>query len=136
MEVSRAVDFVRRHHHAVLATTRRDGTPQLSPVLVAVDDAGRLVVSSRETAMKTKNVRREPRAWLCVVTDKFFGTWFQLSGDVEVLSLPDAMEPLVDYYRSVAGEHSDWDDYRAAMEREKRCLLRITVTHAGPDVSG
>jgi PPOX class probable F420-dependent enzyme len=136
MEVSRAVDFVRRHHHAVLTTTRRDGAPQMSPVLVAVDDAGRVVVSSRETAMKTKNVRRDPRAWVCVFTDKFFGSWRQLSGDVEVLSLPDAMEPLVEYYRSAVGEHPDWDDYRAAMERERRCLLRITVTEAGPDVSG
>jgi PPOX class probable F420-dependent enzyme len=136
MDVSRAVDFVRRHHHAVLTTMRRDGTPQMSPVLVAVDDAGRVVVSSRETAMKTKNVRRDPRAWVCVFTDSFFGSWHQLAGDVEVLSLPDAMEPLVEYYRSAVGEHPDWDDYRAAMEREQRCLLRITVTHAGPDASG
>lgn len=136
MEISKAVDFVRDHHRAVLVTLRRDGTPQTSPVLVAVDDAGHVVVSTRQTAMKTKNVRRDPRAWLCVLNDGFFGRWVQLSGNVEVLDLPDAMEPLVDYYRAISGEHDDWDEYRAAMREEQRCLLRITVERAGPTVSG
>jgi PPOX class probable F420-dependent enzyme len=136
MDLDDARDFVRTHHRAVLATSRRDGTPQLSPVAAAVDDAGRVVVSSRETAYKTKNLRRDPRAWLCVMTDGFFGPWVQVEGSVEVLSLPDAMEPLVDYYRAVAGEHPDWDDYRSAMESEQRCLLRVTLLRAGPDRSG
>lgn len=136
MEITKAVDFVRHQHRAVLVTLRRDGTPQTSPVLVAVDDEGRVVVSTRQTAMKTKNVRRDPRAWVCVLNDGFFGKWVQLSGSVEVLDLPDAMEPLVDYYRAISGEHDDWDEYRAAMEKEQRCLLRITVEQAGPTVSG
>ena len=136
MDPAQAVDFVRTHHRAVLSTLRRDGSPQLSPVLVAADDDGRLLVSTRETAVKTKNVRRDPRAWLCVFTDRFFGGWVQVGGDVEVVSLPEAMDVLVDYYRRTAGEHDDWDSYREAMRRERRCVLRLTPTSAGPDVSG
>lgn len=136
MDLDEARAYLRDNSHAVLGTARKDGTPQLSPVLAAVDDAGRVVVSSRETAFKTKNLRRDPRAWLCVFPDAFFGRWVQLEGTVEVVSLPAAMEPLVDYYRAVAGEHDDWAEYRRSMEAEKRCLLRITLRHAGPDRAG
>jgi PPOX class probable F420-dependent enzyme len=136
MDLAEALDFLREHHHAVLATTRRDGSPQLSPVTVAVDQAGRVVISTREAAIKTKNVRRDPRAWVCGFTDGFFGPWVQVFGPAEVLSLPDALEPLVDYYRLASGEHPDWDDYRAAMVRDQRCLLRIRPQTVGPSVSG
>ena len=136
MDAAGALAFARKNPHAVLATMKRDGTPQLSPVLVSVDSQDRLVVSTRESAVKILNVRREPRAWLCVLNDGFFGDWAQLSGDVEVVSLPEAMEPLVEYYRSISGEHPDWDDYRAAMTRQRRCLIRITPTKAGPTVVG
>ena len=136
MDLDEARAFLRDHHHAVLATTRQDGSPQLSPVAAAVDAAGRVVVSSRETAYKTRNLRRDPRGWLCVLSDGFFGTWLQVEGDVKVLSLPEAMEPLVDYYRAVGGEHSDWAEYRAAMVAEQRCLLRMTLRRAGPDRAG
>jgi PPOX class probable F420-dependent enzyme len=103
MDAAEALAFARKNPHAVLATMKRDGTPQLSPVLVGVDSQDRLVVSTRESAMKTLNVRRDPRAWLCVLNDRFFGDWVQLGGDVEVVSLPTAMEPLVEYYRSISG---------------------------------
>jgi len=136
VDLDEARDYLRNNHHAVLATLRRDGTPQMSPVACTVDDAGRVVVSSRETAIKVKNVRREPRAWLCVFPDAFFGGFVQVEGSVEVVSLPDAMDGLVDYYRSVAGEHPNWDEYRAAMEEEGRVLLRLDLTRAGPDVAG
>ncbi len=136
MELDDARTYVRGNHRAVLATLRRDGAPQLSPVAASVDDAGRVVVSTRETAMKTKNLRRDPRAWLCVFPDKFFGRWVQVEGSVTILALPKAMEPLVDYYRATVGEHENWDDYRAAMERDQRVLLQIRLTRAGPDVSG
>lgn len=136
MEISEALAFLRENHRAILATTRADGSPQLSPVGAAVDADGFVVVSSRETAVKTKNLRRNARAVLCVVTDAWYGPWVQVGGTATILSLPDAMEPLVEYYRSVAGEHPDWDDYRAAMVREKRVLIRIAVDAAGPSVSG
>jgi PPOX class probable F420-dependent enzyme len=136
MDIPEALEFMRAHHHAVLATVRADGSPQLSPVTVAVDAQGRVVVSSREAAVKTRNVRREPRAYVCAFTDRFFGDWVQVAGTADVLSLPDAMEPLVDYYRSVSGEHPDWVDYRRAMEEQRRVLIRITPTSAGPNVSG
>jgi PPOX class probable F420-dependent enzyme len=95
-----------------------------------------VVISTRETAMKTKNLRRDPRASLCVFTDGFFGDWVQVEGTAEIISLPAAMELLVDYYRALAGEHQDWDDYRAAMRRDRRVIIRIGITRAGPDTSG
>ena len=136
MDTGRAADFLRAHHRAVLATSRSDGMPQLSPVTCTVDDEGRVLISTRETAVKTKNLRRRPRASLCVFTDTFFGEWVQVEGNAEVISLPDAMDLLVEYYRRVSGEHPDWDDYRAAMIRDRRVIARITITRAGPDVSG
>jgi len=135
MDRATALGFVAQHHRAVLATTRADGNPQLSLVAAAVD-GDVVVVSTRETAMKTKNLRRRPRASIIVFTDNFYGDSVQVEGPVEVVSLPQAMEGLVAYYRQVAGEHPDWDDYRAAMERERRVLLRITVERAGPDRAG
>jgi PPOX class probable F420-dependent enzyme len=134
--VTGALEFITQHHRAVLATRRSDGSPQLTPIAAGVDDAGRVIISTRETAMKTRNLRRDPRAWLVVFTDRFYGPFVQVEGVTEIVSLPDAMEPLVDYYRRVAGEHPDWDDYRSAMERERRCLVRLTVNRAGPTVSG
>jgi len=136
VDLDKARAFLREHHRAVLGTRRRDGTPQLSPVLVGLDGDGRAVVSTRETAMKTHNARRDPRVWLCVMNDGFFGEWIQLAGTAEVVSLPEAMEPLVDYYRRLVGEHPDWDDYRRAMERDRRVLLRVELDRAGPDRGG
>ena len=120
----------------MLATRDGAGGIQQTPVLLAVDQDGRFIISSRETAFKTKNLRRDPRAHLCVFRDKFFGEWIYLEGTVDVLSLPEAMEPLVDYYRLLAGEHDDWDEYRRSMQREQRVLLRVDATRAGPDRKG
>jgi PPOX class probable F420-dependent enzyme len=136
VDVAEALAFVRSNPRAVLVTRRRDGRPQTSLVLVAVDDGGAVTISSRETAMKTHNLARESAASLCVISESFFGPWVQVDGTVEIVHLPDAMEGLVDYYRRLSGEHPDWDDYRAAMERDRRVLLRLTVTAAGPDRSG
>jgi PPOX class probable F420-dependent enzyme len=136
MDTGRAADFLRAHHRAVLATSRSDGRPQLSPVTCTVDDENRVLISTRETALKTRNLRRRPQASLCVFTDNFFGEWVQVEGDVEIIPLPDAMELLMEYYRRISGEHPDWDDYRAAMVRDQRVIVRITITRAGPDASG
>jgi PPOX class probable F420-dependent enzyme len=136
VQIERAVGFLRGHHRVVLATARSDGRPQLSPVTVAVDDDGRVLISTRETAVKTKNLSRDPRASLCVMSDTFFGEWIQADGTAEIIHLPDALDLLVDYYRRASGEHPDWDDYRAAMQRDQRVIVRLTITRAGPDVSG
>jgi PPOX class probable F420-dependent enzyme len=136
LDVAQAQAFLRKHHHAVLGTLRRDGRPQLSPVTVGVDAEGYAVISTREPAYKVRNLRRDPRASLCVFTDRFYGDWVQAEGEAHIVSLPEAMEPLVDYYRGVAGEHPDWDDYRAAMERERRCVIRVRIDRVGPVVSG
>ena len=136
MDLGQAREFLRANHRAVLATARADGRPQLSPVTCAVDDAGLVIISTRETAVKTRNLRRNPAASLCVFTDRFFGQWVQVDGTAEIISLPDAMDLLIDYYRRVSGEHPDWADYRAAMISERRCAVRITISRAGPDISG
>ena len=136
MDADGARSFLRDNHRGVLVTSRRDGRPQTSQVMAAVDAEGRVVVSSRETAMKVKNLERTRWGALCAFSDGFFGPWVQVEGPVEVVHLPEAMDLLVDYYRSVAGEHPDWDDYRAAMERERRVMIRMTIERAGPNVAG
>jgi PPOX class probable F420-dependent enzyme len=115
---------------------RADGRPQLSPVVVAVDDVGRLLISTRETAIKAKNLARDPRAAVCGLSNGFFGEWVQAEGNAEIIHLPAAMPILEDYYRRISGEHPDWDDYREAMRRERRVIVRVTITRAGPDASG
>jgi PPOX class probable F420-dependent enzyme len=136
MSAAHAQQFLRDHHRAVLATLRADGRPQLSPVLCAVDDQGRGLISTRATAVKTRNLRRDPFASLCAFSDGFFGEWVQAEGTAEVISLPDAMDLLVDYYRMTSGEHPDWGDYRVAMVRDRRVIVRVTVSRAGPSTSG
>jgi PPOX class probable F420-dependent enzyme len=136
VDITEARHFLTDHHRAVLATRRRSGDPQMSPVTVAVDDDGRVLISSRDTAMKTKNVERDPRVSICVLPDEFFGPWIQIDGTIEIVRLPEAMDLLVDYYRRVSGEHPDWDDYRSAMERDRRVVLRVDIDRAGPDTSG
>jgi PPOX class probable F420-dependent enzyme len=136
VELDKAREFIRAHHQAVMATRRKDGIPQLSPVTCGVDGDGKVVVSTRETAMKVKNLQRDPAVSLCVVSDGFYGEWVQVDGRAMVVSLPDAMDGLIDYYRSISGEHPDWDDYRAAMEKERRVLVRIDLERAGPDRAG
>ena len=135
METAEALAFCRDHHSAVLTTLREDGTPQMSPVTVGVS-GGEVVISSRETAVKTRHLLRDPRAFLCVFTDRFYGPWVYVNGTAEVVHLPEAMGGLVEYYRDISGEHPDWEDYRAAMERDRRVLLRITPASVGPTFHG
>lgn len=136
MDIDEAIAFTATNHRGILSTRRRDGRPQLSPIAVAPGAPGTVLISTRETAMKAKNVARDPHVSVCVFTDAWYGEHVQLDGTAEILRLPDAMEPLVEYYRSIAGEHPDWDDYRAAMARERRVLLQISVSDAGPNVAG
>ena len=136
MDIQRAVEFLRSQHRAVLATRRSDGSPQLSPIVAAVDDDGRILISTRETAVKAKNLARDPRASLCVINDGFYGQWIQVDGTAEIIHLPDALELLVDYYRRISGEHPDWTEYRSAMNRDQRLIVRISIERAGPDISG
>ena len=136
MDIGRAVGFIAANPRAILATARSDGRAQLSPVVAAVDADGRVLISTRETAIKARNLARDPRASLCVINDGFFGEWVQAEGDAELIHLPEALPLLEDYYRRISGDHPDWEDYRAAMRRDKRLIVRITIDRAGPDVSG
>lgn len=126
------LDFVRPRHHLILGTTRRDGRIQLSPVTGGVDAQGRVVVSSYPDRAKAANLRRDPRATVLFLSDDFGDEWVQVHGTGEVLDLPEALEPLCDYYRSISGEHPDWDEYRQAMRRQGKVLLRITIDDWGP----
>jgi PPOX class probable F420-dependent enzyme len=136
VDIQRAVDFIRGHHRAVLATRRSDGRPQLSPVTVGVDDDGRVLISTREPAVKVRNLLRDPHASLCVMNDGFFGEWIQAEGTAEIVRQPEALELLVEYYRKISGEHPDWTEYRSAMQRDRRVIVRISLERAGPDISG
>ncbi|HET6751678.1 MAG TPA: PPOX class F420-dependent oxidoreductase [Actinomycetes bacterium] len=131
-----AREFVASNHRAVLITRRSSGGLQTSPVLVGVDGEGKLVISTREAAYKTRNLRRDPTAVICVFSDGFFGPWLQVEGRAQVVSLPEAMDGLVDYYRRISGEHPDWEEYRRAMQQQQRVLVRVAIDKVGPSRAG
>ena len=128
--------FLRPRHKALLLTHRADGSPQLSPVSCGVDEQGRVVAPTYPPRAKGLSTRRDPRVSLCVLSDDFDGPWVQVDGQAEVLDLPEALEPLVDYYRAISGEHPDWAEYRAAMQRQGKSLLRVTIGRWGPVATG
>ncbi|MCY4085640.1 MAG: TIGR03618 family F420-dependent PPOX class oxidoreductase [Actinomycetia bacterium] len=136
MKLEQAREFMRSNHRCVLAARKPGGGIHQSPNLVAVDDAGRAIISSRETAYKVKYLRVDPWVQLCVFTDAFFGQWIFVEGSAEVLSLPEAMDPLIDYYKRFPDDNPPWDEYRKRMRREQRVLIRITLDSAGPDKQG
>ena len=129
-------EFLRPRHHMILLTWRRDGGVQGSPVTAGVDDEGRIVVATYPERAKSTNVARRPRASVIVLSEEFNGPWVQVDGDAELITLPDAVEPLVDYFRAISGEHSDWTEYRQAMVDQGKALIRITPTRWGPVATG
>lgn len=135
MDLDEARAFLVEHHRAILATARADGRPQMSPISVALDSEGRPSISTRETAYKLRNIRRNPLVSLCVFSDDL-GDWIQIDGRAEVVRLPEAMDLLITQYRTVAGEHPDWDDFRRAMQEQRRVIVRIDMERAGPDRQG
>ncbi|MEV4808444.1 PPOX class F420-dependent oxidoreductase [Micromonospora avicenniae] len=130
------IEFLRPRHRVVLMTTRADGRPQASPVTAGVDTAGRLVVSTYPERVKATNIRRDPRVSACVLSDDWNGPWVQIDGTAEVLDLPEALEPLVEYFRCISGEHPDWDEYRAAMVQQGKSLIRVTIERWSPIATG
>lgn len=130
------LDFCLPRHHAVLTTFRRDGSLQSSPVACGVDTEGRVVVSTYPDRAKAVNARRDPRVSLCILSDDWDGAYVQVDGTAEVLDLPEALEPLVEYFRVIAGEHPDWDEYRAAMVRQGKAIIRVTIDRWGPVATG
>lgn len=137
MDIAEAQKFISQHHRGVLATRKRDGSPQMTPVSPGLDAEGKVIISTRETAYKIKNIHRDPRVSLCAFTEAFHGSgWVQINGKAEIISLPEAMELLVDWYRRVKGEHANWEEYREAMEKQHRVILRLTIESAGPQRKG
>ena len=130
------LDFVRPRHHLLLVTTRADGRPQVSPVSGGVDDEGRIVISTYPGRAKTRNAGRDPRVSVCVLSDEWDGPWVQVDGTAQVLHMPEAEDALVDYFRCIAGEHPDWDEYRAAMRVQGKSLIRVTPERWGPIATG
>ena len=131
------LDFARARHHAIVITTRQDGRPQASPVTCGVDGEGRIVIATYPERAKTRNARRDPEhVSVLFLSDDFGGAWVQVDGTAEVLDIPDAVEPLVDYFRAISGEHPDWDEYREAMVTQGKSLLRITPVSWGPVATG
>ena len=130
-------DFIKTRHHAIVITTRKDGGPQASPVTCGVDDEGRIVISTYPERAKTRNARRQPeRVSVMFLSDDFGGPWVQVDGTAEVLDSPESVDALVDYFRSISGEHPDWDEYRAAMVTQGKSLLRVTPTRWSPVATG
>lgn len=136
VDLPELLEFVRPRHRMVLTTLRADGSLHSSPVTGGVDEAGRIVISSYPQRAKAANLRRRPQASIVVLSDEFNGPYVQVDGDAEVIGLPDAIEPLVDYYRAIAGEHPDWSEYRQAMVQQGKCLIRITPRRWGPIATG
>ncbi len=130
------LEFVRPRHHCLLVTTRADGSPQISPVTCGVDPQERLVIATYPSRAKTRNARRNPAVSACILSDEFNGAWLQLDGRAEVLDMPEALDGLVEYFRSISGEHPDWDEYRSAMARQGKSLLRMTIERWGPIATG
>ncbi|MFE9428362.1 PPOX class F420-dependent oxidoreductase [Kitasatospora sp. NPDC006697] len=136
VDLAGLLDFVRPRHRALLLTRRADGSPQASPLTCGVDDDGRIVVSTYPERAKTHNARRDPVVSVVVLSDDWNGPWVQVDGEAEVLDMPQALEPLVEYFRNISGEHPDWDEYRAAMHRQGKSLIRITPRRWGPIATG
>jgi PPOX class probable F420-dependent enzyme len=137
VEIDQAKEFLKKNHWGVLATRRRDGQLQMSPVTVGLDSEGRAIISSRETAYKVNNLRRDPRAAVCAFTDSFHGEgWVQVNGSAKIISLPQALDTLVHLQRQAYGEHKSWPEFHERMVREKRVIIRITIENVGPKVRG
>jgi len=130
------LEFLRPRHHVLLLTHRADGTPQMSPVSAGVDGQGRVVIATYPQRAKARNARRDPRVSLVALSDDWDGPWVQVDGTAEVLDVPDALEAFVDYFRSISGEHPDWEEYRSAMVRQGKSLLRVTIERWGPVATG
>lgn len=129
-------DFVQPRHHGVLITARRDGRPQTSLVTMGLTDDGAVVISSYPERAKVTNIRRNPAVAVVVMSDDFGGEWVHLDGTATIIDLPDAVEPLVEYFRVISGEHPDWDEYRQAMVDQGKCLIRVSIDSWGPISKG
>jgi PPOX class probable F420-dependent enzyme len=136
VDAAQLLDFIRPRHRAIVVTRRKDGSPQMSPVSYGVDVAGRIVISTYPQRAKIRNARRDPQVSVCVLSDDWNDPYVQVDGTAEVLDLPEALEPLVEYFRVISGEHPDWDEYREAMRSQGKCLLRITPRRWGPVATG
>lgn len=132
------LEFIGPRHQMILITTRKDGSPQASPVSGGLDDDGRILIATYPERAKVKNVRRDARASVLVLSQDWNDAWVQVDGSAEVLDIdePETVEEFVTYFRNIAGEHSDWDEYRQAMRDQGKSLIRLTPQRWGPVATG
>jgi PPOX class probable F420-dependent enzyme len=108
----------------------------MSPVTMGLDAQGAIVVSTYPERAKAKNASRNERASVCVLSDEFNSEWVQVDGRIQLIEQPDAVEGLVEYYRSISGEHPNWDEYRQAMVVQEKVLLKLTIERWSPISQG
>jgi PPOX class probable F420-dependent enzyme len=136
MDLSEALELFGHNHRAVLVTRRREGRLQMSPVVQAVGNDGRVLISTRSGAMKVRNITRDPLVSICALNDSFFGKWAQIDGTATIVAMPEAMTLLRFTYLQVAGEHPDWAEFERDMIAQGRVVIAIQPESAGPDVAG
>ncbi|MEV4334922.1 PPOX class F420-dependent oxidoreductase [Streptomyces sp. NPDC049597] len=136
VDIEELLWFVRPRHRAILLTRRADGSPQGSPLTRGGDDSGRIVVSTYPERAKTRNAKRDERVSVIVLSDDWNGPWVQIDGTAEVIDSPESVEPLVEYFRNISGEHPDWDEYREAMVKQGKSIIRVTPERWGPIATG
>ena len=133
MEIADAQKFIKDNHRACIAVRQKDGWPQMTLVTPGIDAAGRIILTSRGTTYKVKHLRRDPKVSMLIFGEQFSGSKFvQIHGSAEVVDLPHAMDGLIDWYKTVRGEHKNWEDYKQQVTDEKRVLIRINIEKVGP----
>ncbi len=125
----RVREFLQRNHRAIMATVKADGSPHVARIGVGLVD-GRLWSSGTQTRVRTRNLRRDPRAALAVLDDGNSWAWLGLETRVTILDGPDAVEQNLALYRALAGEPDDLDEYRRAMVSEQRLIYEFEILHA------
>ncbi len=137
MEIADVRKFLAVNHRGVLAARKRDGWAQLTLVSPSIDAEGHVILTSRGTTYKVKNIRRDPRVSLVVFGEQFHGSkYVQIHGTAEIIEQPEAMDLLIHWHRQVKGEHANWDEYRETMKQERRVILRINIERVGPNRRG
>ena len=133
MEIADAQKFIKDNHRACIAVRQKDGWPQMTLVTPGIDAAGRVILTSRGTTYKVKHLRRDPKVSMLIFGEQFSGSKFvQIHGSAEIVDLPQAMDGLIDWYKTVRGEHKNWEDYKKQVTDEKRVLIRINIEKVGP----
>ncbi len=137
MEIADAQKFLRDNHHGVLVTRKKDSSLQMTLVSPVIDDEGKVIITSRESTYKVKNIKRNPQISLLVYGDQFNGSnYIQIDGRAEIIPLPQAMDIVLDWHRQIRGVPANWDEIREKTKTERRIAMRVTIERVGPQNKG